>query len=124
MMSSGSRKRWRSSPSAARSSSFSRRSSSRVWSNPSGLAVMVHASLPRPGPRSRLRIRAEIETDDHSFGVREITDDLPERLGDFSNQGGDGQDLVVARQTRVLQQIDHLDAIAPRQVLLAELVQV
>ena len=70
------------------------------------------------------RAHAEIQPDEHAFRVREVADDLLDRFGQPSHERGHGQDLVAARELRILQQIDDLDLVAPLQMLLADLLQV
>ena len=41
-------------------------------------------------------------------------------VGQFAHQRRDGQDLVARGQLRVLQQVNHLDLVAARQMRLAE----
>jgi hypothetical protein len=65
-----------------------------------------------------------LQSDQRTLGVAQISYDLAERLGQFSNQGRDRDDLVTCRQLRVLEQVDDLDSIAARQMLFAELLQV
>ena len=66
----------------------------------------------------------QIQPDEHAFRVREVADDLLDRFRQPPHERRHGQDLVAARELRILQQIDDLDLVAPLQMLLADLLQV
>src|SRR3954447_6284754 len=66
----------------------------------------------------------ELQADKRPFGVGEVADDLAYRVGELAHQRRDGDDLVVLGKPRVLQEVDHLDLVAPGEVLLAHLLQV
>src|SRR3954471_12113611 len=66
----------------------------------------------------------ELQPDQRAFGVGEVADDLAYRVGQLALQRRDGDDLVVLGEARVLQEVDHLDLVAPGEVLLAHLLQV
>src|SRR5262245_14386440 len=68
--------------------------------------------------------RPQVESDQHPFAARQVADDLAQRLRHLAYQRRDGENLVVARELRVLEQVDHVDPVAPRQVVFAERVQV
>src|SRR5579863_3121971 len=53
----------------------------------------------------------DIEAHDHSFRVRQISNDLTYGYRQTSNQRGYCEYLVVTRQSRVLGEIDNLDSI-------------
>src|SRR5687768_7783796 len=54
---------------------------------------------------------AQIQAHQQPFGIRQIADQLLHRRGQAADQGGDGEDLISARQLRVAQQIDDLDLV-------------
>jgi len=56
--------------------------------------------------------------------IEQVADDLAHRIGQLPDQSRNGHDLVVLGEPRVLEQIDHLDLVAPGEVLLAYLLQV
>src|SRR5690348_16323520 len=66
----------------------------------------------------------QLQTDQRPFGIRKIADDFAQRIGELAHQRRDSHDLILLRQSRILQEIDHLDLIAPRQVFLAYTLQV
>src|SRR5215470_844305 len=72
-------------------------------------------------PRSR---RLDIEPDQHLLGIRQIANDALERLGQMSDQSRNGDDLIALRQRGFFHQVNDLDRVAARQMLLAELLQV
>src|SRR5208337_11933 len=63
--------------------------------------------------------RPDVEADQDSFRVREVADDPPQGRRELLDQGGDGHDLVGAGQLGGLHEVDHLDGVAPLDVLLA-----
>src|SRR5688500_17682030 len=68
--------------------------------------------------------RTQVQPDQRALGIGKIADQLADRLGKFADQGGNSEDLIAPRQLRVLQKVDHLDAISTLQMLLANLLQV
>lgn len=54
---------------------------------------------------------ADVQTDDHPLGVRQVAYYLTNRDRKASDKRGNGQNLVVSRQGRVLEQIDHFNVI-------------
>src|SRR5262245_15766101 len=66
----------------------------------------------------------ELQADQRALGVGKVADDLAHRVGELAHQRRDGDDLVVFREARVLQEVDHLDLVAPGEVLFAHLLQV
>src|SRR5215211_5308655 len=73
---------------------------------------------------SILILFTQVQSDEHAFGVRKITDDLLDRFRKFPHQGWDGKDLVTACQLGMLEQIDDFNLILPRQVLFTDLLQI
>ena len=63
--------------------------------------------------------RTEIQPHEDALGVREIADDLLDRFRQLAHQRWDRQNLVAARELRVFQQIDNLDAVPAGQMLFA-----
>ena len=53
----------------------------------------------------------QIQPHQHPLGVREIANNLPDRLGQFAHQRWNGQDLVALGQLRILEQINNLNLI-------------
>src|SRR5271157_1006617 len=62
----------------------------------------------------------DVEADQDSFRAREVADDPPQGRRELPDQGGNGQDLVGAGQLRGEQEVNHLDGVAPPEVLLAD----
>ena len=65
-----------------------------------------------------------MQADQRSFRVRQVADDLADRLRQLPHQGRNGDDLVVPCQPRVLDEVDHFDLELARQVLLAESLEI
>lgn len=66
----------------------------------------------------------DIEADDHPFGIRQVSYDLPNGDWQTTNKSGDSENLVVSRQGRILDQINHFDVVAVLQVFVANLFEV
>src|SRR5271157_1455257 len=62
----------------------------------------------------------DVEADQDSFRAREVADDPPQGRRELPDQGGNGQDLVGAGQLRGEQEVNHLDGVAPPEILLAD----
>ena len=82
----------------------------------SGHRSVFLRALSRGGPSGR----TQVESDQHPLGVRQIADDLLNGLGQSAHQRRHSENLVAAGELRVLQQVDHLDVIAPGEILLAD----
>src|SRR4051812_10278983 len=67
---------------------------------------------------------SEVETDQYPLGVREIPDDLANRLGKPALERRNCDDLLPLCQLRPLEEVDDLDGVLALQVLLADLAQV
>src|ERR1044072_4860933 len=65
-----------------------------------------------------------IQTNQNAFGVGEISDDLSDRLREFSHERGDRQDLIAARERWVFHQVDDLDMVFTFQVRFANVFEV
>src|SRR6185437_5124122 len=91
-------------------------------------SVRPRPALPRwRGPLAGARsykIGAQVEPYQHPLGVREIADDLLDRLGKVTHERGYCQNLIAAGELRVLQQIDDLDPVPVGQMLLADALEV
>jgi hypothetical protein len=57
-------------------------------------------------------------------GVRQVADDLALRSRAAAHERGDREDVVAAGQRRALDQVDDLDLVAAREMLLAEPLEV
>src|SRR4029079_7099950 len=66
----------------------------------------------------------DIQPDEDTFGIREISNDALDRWWKAADQRGNGQDLISGGQLRADQQVDDLNGIAPGEVLLANLFQI
>src|SRR5262249_32237605 len=77
-----------------------------------------------PGSCPVLVLMPQLQSDQRALGVGQVADDLAHRVGKLAHQRRDGDDLVVLGEARVLEQVDHLDLVAPGEVLLAHLLQV
>src|SRR5689334_8231520 len=93
------------------------RSGSAVPSAVAGSSPGWHGG-PSSGPDT------EIQSDQDAFRVREIADDLLDRFRQPPHEGGQGENLVALRELRTRDQIDHVDRVAPVEVLLADLPQI
>ncbi len=72
--------------------------------------------------RPRLSLAGdEVEADEHPLCVGQIADQAAEGQGQFLDQGWRGNDLLPPRQSRLLVEVDHLQVIAPFEVLFADL---
>src|SRR6185437_4566252 len=60
----------------------------------------------------------------HTFGVRQVSDDFLDRSWQAPNQSGNSDDLISAGQLRIFKQINDFDAISSAHVLLAELLEI
>ena len=67
---------------------------------------------------------AKVQPDQHTFGIRQVADDFLDRRGQPAHQRRQRQDLVAPPQLRIFEQVDDFDAVAPREVLVADLAQV
>ena len=67
---------------------------------------------------------SDIEADDHPFGIRQVSYNLSNWYWQAANKSGDSQNLVVSRQGRILDQINHFDVVAVFQMLVANLFEV
>src|SRR5262245_46427766 len=67
---------------------------------------------------------AQIESDQHPVLVGQIADDLAHRLRKLSHQRGQSDNLIAARQRRILQQIDYFDGVFRMNVRFADLLEV
>ena len=72
----------------------------------------------RRGSRAgRSARRPQVEPDQHALLVRQVADDLLHGRRQPADERGQGHDLVAARELRLLQQVDHLDAVAAGQMV-------
>jgi hypothetical protein len=62
----------------------------------------------------------EEQPDQYALRVGKIAYDVPHRLGQFADQRRKGENLVIARKLRILQEIDHGDAVSALQSLFAD----
>jgi len=69
-------------------------------------------------------VGSELEANQDSFGVGQVTDDPSTRQRLFPHDGRHGDDLVVPRDLRILQQIDDLDMISAGKMCLADLFEI
>jgi len=67
---------------------------------------------------------SDIEADDYPFRIRQISYDLSNGDWQTANKSGDSQNLVVSRQGRILDQINHFDVVAVLQKFVANLFKV
>src|SRR5678815_4065927 len=68
--------------------------------------------------------RTQIEPDEHAVLVGQITDDFTNGLRQLAHQRGHGDDLIAARESRVLHEVDDLDTVAGVDVSLADLLEI
>lgn len=67
---------------------------------------------------------SDIEADDYPLRIRQISYDLSNGDWQTANKGGDSQNLMVSRQGRILDQINHFDVVAVLQMFVANLLEV
>src|SRR6185369_8104439 len=70
------------------------------------------------------RALAQLQPDQRALGVGQVADDLSQRRRNLAYQRGDGDDLVLLRQARVLHQVDYLDRVIAGEVLFTDLLEV
>src|SRR5450759_3120475 len=99
------------------SASRERRSSSSAAS--SGREV---PSVMMPSPSSS--VGPQIQPDQNPLEIRKIADDPPQGWRQFLDQGGHGDDLLSLGQHRLLIDVDHLEVVAPLEMLLADLLDI
>src|SRR4051812_40374236 len=75
------------------------------------------AAAQRRSPRRR---RSEIEPDKQLLPPREVPYEAAQRQRKPPDQGGHREDLVARREDGLLVDIDHVEVEAPREVLLAD----
>jgi hypothetical protein len=68
--------------------------------------------------------RAKIETHDHSLRVGQVADHLADGHGQVSDECRQSEYLVSLGELWCLHQVDDVDVITPREVLLAELLEI
>ena len=76
------------------------------------------------GLRPATAARPEVEADQHAFLVGQVADDLLHRRRQMADQRRHRDDLIAARQLRLLQQVDDFDAVAPGEMLLADRLEI
>ena len=69
-------------------------------------------------------MRPELEANQDSLGVGQVTDDSSTGQGLFPHDSRHGDYLVVPRDLRILQQIDDLDMVAAGEMCLADLFKI
>src|SRR5689334_13503032 len=68
--------------------------------------------------------RLYIQANQNALRVRQIANDLSDRLRQFADQRRYGKNLIAARERRVLHQIDNFNVILPLQILFANVLEV
>src|SRR5581483_5996507 len=68
--------------------------------------------------------RFEIEPNQNPVSVRQIPNNLFDRLWQTANQGGHSDNLVALRQLRIAQQVNYFDAVLASQMSFANLLQI
>jgi hypothetical protein len=64
--------------------------------------------------------RLQGQAHQHAIGVGEVANDLANFQREFDLERGNGDDVIPARQVRILQNIDHFDLVTALQVLFAQ----
>src|SRR5437867_5859954 len=67
---------------------------------------------------------AQVQSYQSALRIGEIADQLANWLRKLAHQGREREDLIAARQLRVFQEIDHLDAISSLQMRLTDSLEV
>jgi hypothetical protein len=66
----------------------------------------------------------ELQAHQRLFGIRKVTDNFADGLGEFAHQGRDGNDLVALGQLGLFQQVDHFDMKFGFPMLVADAMQI
>src|SRR5688500_2871047 len=69
-------------------------------------------------------LRAQVQSDERALGIGQVPHQLADRFGQPAHQCWKRKDLIALRQLRVLEEIDHLDAVSSLEVLLADRLEV
>ena len=64
-------------------------------------------------------LRFQIQPDQNLLAIREIADDPPQGQRQFLDQRGHGDDLLSFGKHRLLVDVNHLEVVAPLEILLA-----
>jgi len=67
---------------------------------------------------------SDVQPDEDTLGVREVSDDPAHRLGQTADERRHGEDLIARGELGILDQVDDLDPVPPGQVLLADLLEI
>src|SRR5581483_6635522 len=67
---------------------------------------------------------ANVEAHEHFFRVREVADDLFDRLRQVSHERRDRENLIAAPELRIFQQVDDVDAVFTVEIFGANLLQI
>src|SRR5580765_3581066 len=86
--------------------------------------VTYRRSTYRSGTTASSSSRTEIQSHEHTLRVRQIADDLLDGLRQPPHERRQCEDLVALGELGVLEEIDHLDLVAPLQVRFADLLQI
>src|SRR5215218_1669609 len=76
------------------------------------------------GDRASTILGLEVHAHEKLLSVRQVTNDPLQRCRKFSNQRRERENLISRRKLRVLHQVDHLDLVSPREMILAKPLQV
>jgi hypothetical protein len=76
------------------------------------------------GGEEGLSFGTEVKPHKNAQGIGEISDDLFQGRGKFSNQGRDGKDLVSFGKLGILYEVDHLNVIFARHMFFADLLEI
>src|ERR1051325_8552352 len=68
--------------------------------------------------------RLNIQANQNALGVGEIADDLSDRLRQLAHERRDRQDLIAARECRVVHQINHFNVILSFQILFTNVLEI
>jgi len=68
--------------------------------------------------------RLEVKSHQDAFRIREVPDDLPQRLRKLSHQGRDGHYLIAFRKLRVPKEVNYFDVVLSWHVFLTDLLEI
>src|SRR5579883_457904 len=87
---------------------------------PFGRRFSGEPTTPKGLLRSGIDLRANFQSYQDLFGIRQVADDLASGLRDGANQRRYRKDLVTGSELGLLQQIDNFDPVATRQMFFAD----
>src|SRR4030095_83957 len=85
-----------------------------------GFLADIDSVLPHPRPGCLVKLNSH----DHLFSVGQVPNDSLDRLGKFSHESGNSDNLIALREVRMFHEVDHFDEIPAGQPFFTEALQV